>query len=119
LLAGWARKQIKLGVSADWNAAACGTKQAGEVRGTNLWLDSTNLAKVGRPTTSRKSYAWSFKKGCIQEIWVQITTRLLFPLQQISQWGAFANDLNNHAERQLELSILERELLLERVLRLE
>jgi len=38
--ASWARKQIKLGVSADWNAAAREAKLANEVRGTNLWLDS-------------------------------------------------------------------------------
>ena len=34
--AGWARKQIKLGVSPDWNAATRGAKLAKEVRGTNL-----------------------------------------------------------------------------------
>ena len=53
--AGWVRKQIKLGVQADWNAAARGAKLTKEVRGTNLWLDSTDLAKVSRRTTSRKS----------------------------------------------------------------
>jgi len=57
----WAMKQIKLGDSRSWNRAAEGLDVEGPAAASNLWLDSVDLPKEGKRTTSRSGPDWSWK----------------------------------------------------------
>jgi hypothetical protein len=57
----WAKSQLVLGTSRDWNNAVrnCGLK--GVVKDVNLWMDSTDFPLEGVKSVSRKGSKWSYK----------------------------------------------------------
>lgn len=61
LLGEWGLEQIKPGQLSDWNGAARNVSIGKEIRGVNLWIDSSDFRLKGRRSTSRKNSSWSYK----------------------------------------------------------
>jgi hypothetical protein len=57
----WAKTQLVLGTSRDWNNAVrnCGLK--GVVKDVNLWMDSIDFPLEGVKSVSKKDSKWSYK----------------------------------------------------------
>jgi len=61
VLCDWGKTQVPLGNLEDWNQAAKEKKFKKQVKGTNLWIDSTDFKMKGKRSTSRTKGDWSYK----------------------------------------------------------
>lgn len=59
----WGRRQIKVGTPSEWNGAARHVPRSKDLRGVNLWVDSSDFRLKGRSSVSRKDDMWSYKEN--------------------------------------------------------
>ena len=62
-LASWAKENIEIGDWRDWNAAAREIEVPEDLKGTNLWMDSTDVPIQKAHGMTAKSPEWSHKLG--------------------------------------------------------
>jgi hypothetical protein len=103
----WGKKQIVLGDVGCWNQAATYFGLANAIKDANLRIDSTDMRKIGKSRTSKKSRDWSSKENSPAQRYMSIVDGRG---RTVKLWGGYSPKLYDGDFLKMKRKFFERKL---------